>query len=164
MENGTPQPAVTLSAYARYRGCSHQAVSKAIRNGRLQRSVVMVNGAATIPDFAAADAEWLENTKGSADAAGVRERLARAELAEQKAALAKIDVQKKSGELVHAEDVVAITGEALAALRDVWEGLPDEIDQVLNVSLDDSDRIEQIVRARLARSFEKLEAVVERFS
>jgi hypothetical protein len=54
---------VSLGAYARHRGCRRQAVSQAIKSGRLRRAVARLeDGTPTIPDFAAADVEWAANT------------------------------------------------------------------------------------------------------
>lgn len=154
----------SLSAYAKHRGVSRQAVSQAVKKGRLQTSIVMVDGQPTIPDFAAADAEWDLNTQTELSGAGAREMHWRAELAERKVAQADLELQKRAGQLVEGEDVTAMLAAALAALREVWEDFPDEIDQVLNVSLEESSRVEQLVAARLQRSFEKLEALVAEFS
>ena len=57
--------ASSLRDYAVHRGCSKEAVRKAIRNGRLCQSVAVVDGRQTITDFARADAEWRDNTDTS---------------------------------------------------------------------------------------------------
>lgn len=57
-----PKP-TSLSAYARHRKLSVEAVSKAIRDGRLAESVVMVNGRPKITDVDRADKEWAANTR-----------------------------------------------------------------------------------------------------
>ena len=46
--------------YARHRGCSRQAVDKAIATGRLRSS--LVPGTTRIRDFEEADQEWAANT------------------------------------------------------------------------------------------------------
>jgi hypothetical protein len=61
----TGQP---LSVYARHRkslglpGGTVQAVSKAVKSGRLRAAVIVVDGSPRVVDFAAADVEWRHNT------------------------------------------------------------------------------------------------------
>ncbi len=55
---------ITLTAYAKMRGCSTVAVSKAISNGRLTASVVRdERGIVRIGDPELADREWAANTR-----------------------------------------------------------------------------------------------------
>lgn len=54
-------------AYARRRGCAVNAVQKAIRDGRLHESIVLVDGDAKIADPELADREWDENTRQRPD-------------------------------------------------------------------------------------------------
>lgn len=49
---------VSLSDYAKHRGCSKQAVSKAVESGRLLRSIIRVDGKPRIADIGLADQEW----------------------------------------------------------------------------------------------------------
>lgn len=53
---------LSLRAYARRRGVSAEAVSKAVSAGRLDKSVTRVNGAPKIADPDLADREWREHT------------------------------------------------------------------------------------------------------
>jgi hypothetical protein len=72
---------LTLGAYAKYRKCSKNAVSKAIKRGRLKLSVVYdAAGQPKIADAAIADREWAENTDLSRAPGDVKERNARREL------------------------------------------------------------------------------------
>jgi hypothetical protein len=73
----------SLSAYAKHRGCSKQAVSRAIAAGRLIRSVTKVNGRPVVRDFAAADREWADNTDRSRLPIEVFERSERHERLQQ---------------------------------------------------------------------------------
>jgi len=57
---------VSLRGYAMHRGCTHEAVRKAISQGRLKNSIVTVNGKPKITDVGAADAEWSATTRPSA--------------------------------------------------------------------------------------------------
>lgn len=58
---------MSLTAYARRRGVSAKAVSKAHAAGRLRASVVMVNGQPKIADPELADKEWEANTRPRID-------------------------------------------------------------------------------------------------
>lgn len=58
---------ITLSEYARRRGVSKVAVSKAIKAGRLRASVVFVSGRPAIGDPELADTEWHQNTQPRID-------------------------------------------------------------------------------------------------
>lgn len=58
---------ISLSAYARRRGVSAKAVSKAVAEGRLRNSVIQVNGSPKIADPDLADREWNANTRPRAD-------------------------------------------------------------------------------------------------
>jgi phage terminase Nu1 subunit (DNA packaging protein) len=58
---------MSLSAYARRRGVSVEAVSKAVERGRLRGSIVMVGGKPKIGDAELADHEWQANTRPRID-------------------------------------------------------------------------------------------------
>jgi len=57
----------SLRAYARQRGVSPEAVSKAIMTGRLKASVVQVGGQPKIADVELANREWDANTQPRID-------------------------------------------------------------------------------------------------
>lgn len=58
-----PPPApLSIRAYARRRGVSPNAVVRAIKSGRLRKSLVHVNGVAQIANPELADREWEANT------------------------------------------------------------------------------------------------------
>lgn len=57
----------SLRAYAKRRGVSAEAVSKAIAAGRLRGSVVLVDGQPKIADVDLADREWDANTRPRID-------------------------------------------------------------------------------------------------
>lgn len=61
------QPPASLRGYAKRRGVSANAVSKAIKDGRLRASVVVVDGAPKIADVELADREWDANTRPRID-------------------------------------------------------------------------------------------------
>lgn len=105
---------MSLRAYARRRGVSPEAVSKAVSTGRLSESVVTVDGAPKIADPELADREWEASTRsqvaspapaGAADyhasralreAAAARREIAQAELAE-------LDLAERRRQIVDAE-------------------------------------------------------------
>lgn len=143
----------SLAAYARHRGVSKQAVSQAIKVGRLAQSVARVDGVPTIPDFAAADQEWDETSEHGEFGPAAEEK-------RWKAKLAELTYKQRAGELVSAAEMQAAVADALSALRSVLEDLPDKADQALpHLSLEDSNKLEEIVRELLQRGFEKLVAL-----
>ncbi len=58
---------MSLSEYARRRGVSVEAVSKAVKAGRLRGSIVTVDGKPKIADAELADHEWEANTRPRID-------------------------------------------------------------------------------------------------
>jgi phage terminase Nu1 subunit (DNA packaging protein) len=81
MSNATPAP-LSVRAYARRRGVSHTAVSKAIDSGRLKLSVVRdERGQPKIADPALADREWTAGTDLSKAPGYVKERASAARAA-----------------------------------------------------------------------------------
>lgn len=58
---------MSLRTYARHRGVSVEAVSKAITAGRLRESVVKVDGQPKIASLELADLEWISNTRPRVD-------------------------------------------------------------------------------------------------
>jgi phage terminase Nu1 subunit (DNA packaging protein) len=148
----------SLGAYARHRGCSRQAVSHAWKAGRIQRSVVLVDGRPTIPDFAAADREWAANSdytrqpervdgeepnEGEYAGAAAREKHWRAELAE-------LQYKQRAGELVNAAEMAAAMTDAYTTVRTKLLGLPSKAKQRLpHLQLADLATLEEIVREAL---------------
>lgn len=65
---------ISLRAYARHRGVSGEAVSRAVKGGRLRASVVRIDGVPKISDVAIADREWTGNTDLTKAPASVKER------------------------------------------------------------------------------------------
>lgn len=62
MSEVAKQGSQSIRAYARHRGCTHRAVQRAIKTGRVSKALVVVNGRPRIADFELADREWLANT------------------------------------------------------------------------------------------------------
>jgi P27 family predicted phage terminase small subunit len=73
LEGRAPAPTValgkpmSLQAYGKRRGVSHEAVRKAVEVGRLAASVVMVAGKPKIADPELADREWAAHTRPRVD-------------------------------------------------------------------------------------------------
>lgn len=133
----TPEP-LSQRAYAKHRNVSPEAVSKAIAEGRLRESVVMVGGVAKIADAELADLEWEENTRARSDepraplprdlpeyysARAVREGSAARREAAQ-ADLAEIELAKRRGQLIDAEDARADVIAAFSLVKTRLLGVP----------------------------------------
>jgi hypothetical protein len=129
-----PTP-LSLRAYARRRGCSAEAVSKAITTGRLSRSVVRVDGQPKIADPDLADREWAEATDQTrsplraADGLKLQEELARAKHWE--ANLKEQQFREREGELVEAKLVEAQLAEVFTQCRTKLLGVPSRARQLL---------------------------------
>jgi hypothetical protein len=67
---------LSVRAYARHRGASHQAVLRAIARGRLSASLTTVDGVTKIADVALADREWAATTDLSKAPDAVKARAA----------------------------------------------------------------------------------------
>lgn len=141
---------VTLTAYAKMKGVSTEAVSKAVRVGRLSKSVVFdaKNRPRVIPHLA--DQEWVANTDSAQqrvpavppprppepepEAPAARDEPKTATFQQARtlreaymARLAKLEFDEKSGLLVKAD---AVKNEAFKTARIVRDGLlniPDRI-------------------------------------
>lgn len=137
-----PTP-ISLRAYAKLRGVSPEAVSKAVSTGRLRESVVMVGGAPKIADPAAADREWEANTQQRVDqpaAAAPRDppeyiahrtaregAAARRELAQAK--LAELELAEREGKLISLDDARRDVMERYTLVRTRLLGVPTRLAQ-----------------------------------
>ena len=138
-----PKP-LSLRAYAKRKGVSPEAVSKAITSGRLKESVVRVRDQPKIADPELADREWEANTQPRVDhqrapvppadgpvgdvpdyfdsrakreAAAARREFALADLAE-------IEVAERREELVPVEDVESRLVAVFSQCRNKLLGVP----------------------------------------
>ena len=148
---------VTMSAYARMRGCTHQAVSKAAKAGR----ITLINGRV---DPEVADIQWARNTSAEQQQRGAPAQFeltqARAQAATQSSEaplsapagaeddapaespllvrekseterirrrLLALELAEKEGELVKVADVERAYAAKLVAAREVLENLPDRL-------------------------------------
>jgi hypothetical protein len=147
---------ISLTAYAKRRGVSQVAVTKAVASGRLSQSVTRdERGAPKIADPDLADREWAENTAArggnivlpppppppndaaSAPAAhGYHESRARKEAAEARrsivmADMAELDLAKRRGALIDVEKARRDVFERYTIVRTRLLGIPTKIAQRL---------------------------------
>lgn len=140
---------VTLTAYAKSKGVSTEAVSKAVRVGRLSKSVVFdaKNRPRVIPELA--DQEWVANTDSAQqrvpavppprpdpepDQAPARDEPKTATFQQARtlreaymARLAKLEFDEKSGLLVKADAVKNEAFRTARIVRDNLLNIPDRI-------------------------------------
>lgn len=137
---------MSMRAYAKYRGVSPEAVSKAVRTGRISTITVDDKGTRKI-DPAIADKEWSDNSEGVRPNYGIpsseehqgepdesQERQQRlsvgksvAYLKAYQVKLAKLEFDEKSGKLVDAEAVKRESFRVARATRDALMSIPDRL-------------------------------------
>lgn len=169
---------ISLRAYARHRGVSPEAVSKAVKEDRLVESVVMVDGKPKIFDLELADLEWKSNTRprmgyGSGDDEGdgpdpempdetglpsyehsVRLRAMHAARREGALAdIAEIDVAEKRDELVSVEEARAFMVDKFTVAKTRVLGVPTRIAQRLPEL---ADQVVPVVKELLREVLEEL--------
>ena len=164
-----PAP-LSLRAYSRLRGCSVEAVRKAIKSGRLVKSVTEnARGQSKIVSAELADQEWGANTKKPAATAeptapapdepdrtcGYPEARRRREVelwhqARVKREADELELQAKRGELVSADEARAAVIDTFAIVRTRLLGVPTRCKQRLpNLSAHDVRVIDDMVREAL---------------
>ncbi len=106
MSEPKPPRPLSLRSYARRRGVSPEAVSKAITDGRLRDSVVMVGGAPKIADAELADREWEANSRPRVAAAidHTEYYASRSKRETAAAEIAQLELAEKRGELMAVKD------------------------------------------------------------
>jgi hypothetical protein len=162
-----PEKPVSLREYARHRGVSHEAVRRAIGNGRLSGSVVQVNGKPKIRDLATADTEWHANTRANiatmgqplatggraapSARAGVPDlQESRARLEAARADLAELELAERRRDLVPASELTAKYVDVVTAAKTKLLGLSGRIKQRLPHVVDVDIRvIDDLVREAL---------------
>ena len=162
---------LSLRAYAKRRGVSAEAVSKAIESGRLERSVVVVAGEPKIADAELADREWAANTRprakratnGDADqqdgvadhAIGYPEARRRREIelwrqARVQREVDELELAKRKGELVSVAEARADVIEKFSVVKTKLLGLAVRVKQRLpHVVVEDVRVIDALVREAL---------------
>lgn len=128
-----PVTLLTVSEYARYRGCDEKAVRKALEQGRITR----ISSDKRCLDPAVADIQWAQNTRARADSsaqsrtaggsssaadsgAGKGEAYAdhRARREKAEADMAVLEAEKLAGRLMAVEPAERATFDAFRELRD----------------------------------------------
>lgn len=125
---------ITLAEFGRRHGVSIEAVSQAIKDGRLVESVVRsANGRARLDEDRALQ-EWADNTipaknriKSAAEVEGVSYAESRAKRESYNAELARLELEEKQGTLVDAE---VVKKQAFAVARQVRDGMLNIPDRV----------------------------------
>lgn len=132
---------MSVKRYAEHRGCAHSAVQKAIKDGRLKESLVLVGKHWKIQDVELADAEWARNTRGytpsspspaqgtesGLTAARRQTELERARLVRLQADKVELEVAARRGELLEAAAVERELRDEYARLRGRLGSVPGQL-------------------------------------
>lgn len=159
----TPKPTpttTTVAAFARTLGVDESAVRKAIRNGRLDRSLGRdARGRVAITDVALATREWTANrdpakARGPEAAAGetllATTAAARRRVIEAQASRIEQDLDRRSGTLVPAREVETTWAALVVAARTLLLGLPTRARQRLpHLMASDLAVLDSLVREAL---------------
>lgn len=153
---------ISLTAYAKHRGVSKEAVSRAIKKGRLARCVERnERGQPKIRSADEADAEWAETTRpqpavmpptsDDPSAAGVYVYAVEAAREKHfKANLAELEFKTKSGEVINGDEAREIVIERFTEVRTKLLGLPRRIRQRFpQLTTEDVRVIDNLVREAL---------------
>ena len=145
----------SVRAYARHRGCTHQAVRKAIHEGRLEASITHVKGKPKIADIELADKEWEAKTSPQASA-NPRDESADAYSASRArretalADIAEIELATRRGRFVDVEEVTAQYAAEVTAVKTKLLGIPTHLRQRHpHIPKADVDAVEAEIRAAL---------------
>jgi phage terminase Nu1 subunit (DNA packaging protein) len=147
----------------RHRGCSAEAVSKAIQTGRLRASVVKVSGVPKIRDPAIADREWeayTDRTRSPVAAVhdGDGDFVLQEELAKEKHWTAKLKEQQfleRDGQLVDVEVMEKKMSGIFSRVRTHLMGVPSRAKQAIpHLAAAEIDILEQLVREALTELVE----------
>lgn len=143
----------TLAEYARHRGVSRAAVTKAVQEGRLRRCVIEHRGKPAISDPDLADEEWKANTTPSVHvdpAAAAAVATSRARYEEARAQAAELDMQERRGELVRADRVRAAVADRFLAVKSKLLAVPARVRQQMpHVAAEDVQQLEDLIREAL---------------
>lgn len=153
---------MSYRAYARHRGVSPEAVSKAVETGRI---TVNANGKI---DPKKADREWEANTDPSRNAPRNDAEAStasghglppyaqsRAIREAYEARLSKLEYEVKTGKLVNADEVRVAAFNIGRMTRDKLIGLPDRVSSIL-AGISDSHEIHRLLSAEIRLICEEL--------
>jgi phage terminase Nu1 subunit (DNA packaging protein) len=164
-------PLMTQAEYARQRGCSKQAVSKAVKAGRL----TLIDGRI---DPEIADREWARNTDPDQQQRGAPEQFevtqarvqtsvrrdpaherdvgdpmlveAKARTEKLRADLLEIEIREKRGELVEADQVRRVNFNLARTTRNALLALPARLAPLL-APIADASEIERLLEAEIRK-------------
>jgi hypothetical protein len=162
---------MSMRAYAKHRGVSPEAVSKAVKKGRLTKAVVG-EGADRKIDSDVADREWAENSDptkfrnsgaenrqaAAPEAEPIPEATKKAQstvvqsaavLKSYQARLAKLDFEERSGRLVDADKIRKLWTSVAAIARTKVLGIPSKLRQRIEITPEQYAMLELIVREAL---------------
>jgi hypothetical protein len=168
---------IGVVAYAKRRGVSHQAVSKAIATGRLSRSVSRGSGGRCLINVVLADREWGENTDAQQQRSSHRRPaqvamfpdvpvdtvelgsasgpvLAKAQ-AMRVTFLARTAYLEKARSLVSADKVSIEAFRVGRTVRDAIMHVPDRVSAQL-AALSDEHQVHELLTAELAGALREL--------
>jgi len=148
---------ISLSAYAKHRGVSIEAVRRARDSGRLEGAIVIVLTAAGKPQskiasVEAADRAWARNTASSSiagpDIPSFADSRARREAA--RAGLATLQLMRERGRLVSVDAVRAAVAAKFSEVRTKLLGVPTRLKQRSAIVADDDVRlVDELIREAL---------------
>jgi len=165
LPRATAPSRLSAAQYARHRGVSREAVSKALREGRIHAD------SRGLIDQAVADKAWAANTTARSPA-GVRAAAksvdgyipsiegitltdARTMHELTKARIAALQLAREMGELVSAATVRDQAFRAARAARDVLESIPDRISDTL-AGMTDGDAIRKLLSGEIENALDAL--------
>ena len=164
-----------MRQYAKHRGCTVEAVSKAVKTGRIscQREA---NGKYAKIDPEVADREWAQNSEGvrpnygipSSEAPpGPKDDEKKTSIQNQalvlkayQARLAKLEFEEKSGKLHDVDECKQDAFKAARATRDAMLGIPDRLSAEL-AGETDQFKIRQRLETEIRQALENLATEIE---
>ena len=161
---------LNLTEYARRRGVSKEAVSLAVKHGRLKNSVSRDDKGNPKIAPALADQEWEANTDKRRGWYAIQNSKANAEASEKVsgtlsqsravreaylARLAKLDFEERSGELIRVESVRSALASLVSSTREAILQVPARVAPVLAVE-NDPARLHDVLMEELQQALSQL--------
>ena len=149
-------PGMSRSAYVAHRkarglsGSTYPAVKRAIDEGRIS-----VDEWGKIPDAAAADAEWEENSRARPAVDVVDYQTARTHREHYNAELARLQFEEREGKLIDAQQAHKDGFELGRAVRDKLFAIPARVSPLL-ASLENPLEISKLLDSELRAALEEL--------
>ena len=147
---------LTQAEYARRRGVSRQAVSKAVKKGRIPTVKGKIDPSVADREFEAnADRQHTLKAASESPPAAPNYSSSRAIREAFMANLARLDYQKRTGALVSAEEVKTAAFNTARKARDLLLALPDRLAPVL-AGLDDPLECHRVMTEEIRRVCDEL--------